>query len=137
MNTGLQNQAGTCVHGFRACPVGASRNDTSRYHEWVSTIVPLKSLSARLLILTAFFVMVSEVLIFVPSVARFRMTYFENRLAAGHIATLALEASATGELEQGLTDKLLAQVGARGVAFFRRDGTVLRLDSDNPPQPDA
>jgi len=32
--------------------------------------VLLKSLSARLLILTIFFVMVGEVLIFVPSVAR-------------------------------------------------------------------
>ena len=94
----------------------------------------LRSLSARLLVLTVFFVMVSEVLIFVPSVARFRMTYFENRLAAGHIATMALEASATGELDQNLTDKLLTQVGARGVAVYRRDGTVLRLDSANPPQ---
>ena len=96
----------------------------------------LRSLSARLLVLTIFFVMVSEVLIFVPSVARFRMTYFENRLAAGHIATVALEASATGELEPALTNKLLAQVGARGVAFHRRDGTILRLDSSNPPRPD-
>ena len=96
----------------------------------------LRSLSARLLVLTIFFVMVSEVLIFVPSVARFRMTYFENRLAAGNIAMVALEASATGELEPGLTDKLLARVGARGVAFRRRDGTVLRLDSASPPGPD-
>ncbi len=96
----------------------------------------LRSLSARLLVLTVFFVMVSEVMIFVPSVARFRMTYFENRLAAGHIATAAVEASATGELEPGLRDKLLAQVGALGVAAYRRDGTVLRLDSSRPPQPD-
>ncbi len=56
----------------------------------------LNSLSARLLVLTVFFVMLSEVLIFVPSVARFRMTYFENRIAAGELATLALEASPTG-----------------------------------------
>jgi signal transduction histidine kinase len=98
--------------------------------------VLLRSLSARLLVLTIFFVMVSEVLIFVPSVARFRMTYFENRLAAGHLATVALEASATGELEPGLTDRLLAQVGARGVALHRRDGSVLRLDSARPQQAD-
>ena len=77
--------------------------------------MPLKSLSARLLILTAFFVMVGEVLIFVPSVARYRMTYFENRLAAGHIATLALDASPTGRLDRSLTDKLLDRVGAEGV----------------------
>src|SRR3982074_2667073 len=87
----------------------------------------VRSLSARLLILTAFFVMVGEVLIFVPSVARYRMTYFENRLAAGYIATLALDASPTGHLEQSLTDRLLARVGAQGVAVRRADGSVLRL----------
>jgi signal transduction histidine kinase len=97
----------------------------------------LQSLSARLLVLTIFFVMVSEVLIFVPSVARFRMTYFEDRLAAGHIAALALEASATGNLDQSLADRLLAQVGAQGVALYRADGSVMRLDSDNPARPDV
>src|SRR5258708_419781 len=80
--------------------------------------------------------MVGEVLIFVPSVARFRMTYFENRLAAGHIATLALEASPTGRFEQGLTDTLLARVGAQGVGLYRADGTVLKLDRADPPRPD-
>src|SRR6266446_8140741 len=80
--------------------------------------------------------MVGEVLIFVPSVARFRMTYFENRLAAGHIATLALEASPTGHLDQGLTDNLLARVGAQGVGLYRPDGTVLKLDRADPPRPD-
>ena len=98
--------------------------------------MPLKSLSARLLILTAFFVMVGEVLIFVPSVARYRMTYFENRLAAGHIATLALDASPSGRLEQSLTNKLLSRVGAQGVALYRADGSVLRLDRTEPPKPD-
>src|SRR6266481_10121655 len=96
-----------------------------------------QSLSARLLVLTIFFVMLGEVLIFVPSVARFRMTYFENRLAAGHIATLSLEASEARPLDPSLTDKLLAQVGARGVALYRPNGTVLRLESVNPPTPDA
>src|SRR5215471_13946363 len=99
-------------------------------------MVLLKSLSARLLILTVFFVMLSEVLIFVPSVARFRMTYFENRLAAGHIATLALEASPSGNLDRELTDRLLAQVGAQTIALDRGDGSVLRLSSVHPPPPD-
>jgi hypothetical protein len=81
--------------------------------------VPIRSLSARLLVLTIFFVMVSEVLIFVPSVARFRMTYFENRLAAGHLATLALAASPDGRIDQKLTRLLLADVGAHGVIMHR------------------
>jgi signal transduction histidine kinase len=98
--------------------------------------VLLKSLSARLLILTVFFVMVSEVLIFVPSVARYRMTYFENRLAAGYLATLAFEASPDGRLDQGLIDELLARVGAQGVVLRRADGTMLSLDRLQPPRPD-
>ncbi|HWZ68896.1 MAG TPA: hypothetical protein VNW89_13790 [Stellaceae bacterium] len=98
--------------------------------------MPLKSLSARLLILTAFFVMVGEVLIFVPSVARYRMTYFENRLAAGYIATLALDASPTGHLDQSLAEKLLSSVGAEGVGVYRADGAVRRIDRADPPRPD-
>ena len=53
----------------------------------------LKSLSARLLVLTAFFVMLSEVLIYVPSIARFRLVYLEQRLAAAHLAVQALQAT--------------------------------------------
>ena len=70
-----------------------------------------RSLSARLLVLTVFFVMLSEVLIFVPSVARYRMTYFDNHLAAGHLASLALAASPTGKLDQPMTNLLLRDVG--------------------------
>jgi signal transduction histidine kinase len=99
--------------------------------------VLLNSLSARLLVLTVFFVMVGEVLIFVPSVARFRMTYFENRIASGELATLAIEASPTGRLDRGLVDKLLGQVGAHGVIVHRVDGAVLMLDRPMPPRPDV
>ncbi len=95
-----------------------------------------KSLSARLLILTVFFVMLSEVLIFVPSVARFRMTEFENRLAAGRLATMALEASPNGRLDQGLVNRLLAHVGAHGVVLRRADGMILMLDRPTPPAAD-
>ena len=96
----------------------------------------LRSLSARLLVLTIFFVMVGEVLIFVPSVARFRMTYFENRIASGELATLALEASPTGRLDRSLVDKLLARVGAHAVILHRADGMLLMLDRPVPPKPD-
>ncbi len=49
-----------------------------------------RSLSGRLLVLTLFFVMVSEVLIYVPSIAKFRTTYLEDRIAAAQLASLAL-----------------------------------------------
>src|SRR5437764_6719478 len=96
----------------------------------------IRSLSARLLVLTVFFVMLSEVLIFVPSVARFRMTYFDNHLAAGHLATLALQASPNGKIDEGLTRLLLADVGAHGVILHRPNGMVFMLDSPVAPRSD-
>lgn len=96
----------------------------------------LRSLSARLLVLTVFFVMLGEVLIFVPSVARYRMTYFEDHIAAAHIATLALIASPDGKLDQALTDELLAEVGAHSVTLHRPNGMVQMLDSTEPPKAD-
>ena len=59
------------------------------------------SLSGRFLILTTIFVMLAEVLIFVPSVARFREDYLLARLERAQIASLALLADdmITPELE--------------------------------------
>src|SRR6266568_605146 len=67
----------------------------------------MRSLSARLLVLTIAFVMVGEVLIFVPSIARFRMTWFEDKIAAGRLAVLALEATPDNMVSQPLADQLL------------------------------
>lgn len=50
----------------------------------------LRSLSGRLLVLTVIFVMLAEVLVFAPSVARFRVDYLRERLAASNIVALAL-----------------------------------------------
>ena len=46
------------------------------------------TLSGRFLILTIVFVMLAEVLIFVPSVSRFRQDYISTRLDLAQLATL-------------------------------------------------
>ena len=50
----------------------------------------LNSLSGRFLTLTIIFVMLAEILIFVPSIARFREEFLQNRLERAQIASLAL-----------------------------------------------
>ena len=65
-------------------------------------------LSTRLLLLTILFVMVAEVLIYVPSVANFRRTWLNDRLAAAQIAALVLDAAADESLPQALEMRLLA-----------------------------
>jgi signal transduction histidine kinase len=97
----------------------------------------VRSLSARLLVLTIFFVMLSEVLIFVPSVARFRMTWLDNHIASGHLAALALAASPDGKLDPALTAELLRHVGAHAVILHKPDGEVRMLDAPMPPKPDV
>jgi signal transduction histidine kinase len=75
----------------------------------------LRSLSFRLLILTAFFVMLSEVLIYTPSIARFRLTYLEERLAAAHLAALALQGAPDRMVTEELAEQLLTHAGAHSI----------------------
>ena len=96
----------------------------------------LTGLSARLLLLTAVFVMLSEVLIFLPSVARDRLAYLEDRIDAAHLAVFALEATPDNMVSQSLANNLLADVGAHGVVVHKADATLM-IDSEMPPVPDA
>ena len=73
-------------------------------------------LSARLLVLTVIFVMLAEVLIFVPSVARFRLTYLQEKIESAHLAVLALEATPDNMVSEELELELLDHVGADFIA---------------------
>src|SRR5271165_5359223 len=68
-------------------------------------------LPAKLLLLTAAFVMVAEIFIFVPSVASFRREWLMQRVVAAKIASLALEASGGAELPERLRQELLMAAG--------------------------
>ncbi len=90
-------------------------------------------LSARLLLLTIGFVMLAEVLIYTPSIGRFRAVYLEERLAAGHLAILALEATPDHMVSQELTIELLKHVEAFTVALTKPGAGKLML-MDMPPK---
>src|SRR5262245_34247850 len=89
-----------------------------------------KSLSARLLLLTIIFVMVSEVLIYAPSIGRFRLVYLEERLAAGRLAILALEATPDHMVSEDLKRQLLAHAHAHLIAIRRANGMKLMLSTE-------
>lgn len=76
-----------------------------------------RGLSARLLVLTIFFVMLSEVAVFVPSIARFREQYLQERVSTAELATLALEATPDRMVSDELAMKLLDQVDAYGIVL--------------------
>lgn len=95
-----------------------------------------RSLSARLLLLTALFVMLAEVLIYLPSIARFRVVWLEERLSAAHLALLALDATPDAMVSDELRRELLDHAGARGVALKREGRRMLMLIEDMPPAVD-
>jgi signal transduction histidine kinase len=86
-----------------------------------------RGLSARVLALTVVFVMLSEVLIYLPSIARFRLDWLDEKLASGHLATLALEATPDYMIDPQLEITLLQHAGARLVALHTEDGKNLIL----------
>ncbi len=96
-----------------------------------------KSLSARLLVLTIFFVMLAEVLIYAPSIGRYRLSYLEERLAAGHLAILALEATPDNMVSESLEQELLTHVGAYTVGLKKPEGQKLMLMIESPGPVDA
>ena len=91
-------------------------------------------LSARLLLLTILFVMVAEVLIYVPSVANFRRTWLNDRLAAAQMAALVLDAAPAEKLSDELEARLLAGVNARAVAVKSAGVRRLLAVADHVPE---
>ncbi len=90
----------------------------------------LNSLSGRFLILTTVFVMLAEVLIFVPSIARFRQDYLLSRLERAQIASLALLAD--DMLSEELEAELLKNAGVYNVVLRRDEVRQLMLSSPIP-----
>src|SRR5882672_9044064 len=97
----------------------------------------LYGLSARLLALTVAFVMLSEFLIYSPSIARFRLDWLQGRVADAHLAALSLEATPDHMLSEELKTRLLDHAGARAI-IIAKAGQVRRvLAGDMPPAADA
>jgi signal transduction histidine kinase len=96
-----------------------------------------QSLSARLLLLTLIFVMLAEVLIFVPSVAFFRLNYLIKKTEFAHLATLSRLASPANMVSVDLKEELLFRVGARSVVFLGANSRLLILSENMPLNIDA
>ena len=88
-------------------------------------------LSAKLLFLTLIFVMLAEVLIFVPSVANFRVNWLNDRLTAAQLAALAAEAVPGGVVPEALRVELLRTAQVRAVALKRSRERRLVLADGN------
>jgi signal transduction histidine kinase len=116
----------------------ADADDIERKNPKTGTAeVPLgRGLSTRLVFLTIGFIMLAEVLIFLPSVGSFRLQWLEQRLATAAAASAVLMESGPQAPSRSVQDELLRSLGAKAIAV--RDGGVSRLlaTAEMPPQVD-
>jgi signal transduction histidine kinase len=110
-------------------------------HAGVKTGVALRErlaarlgLSDKLLVLTVLFVMIAEVLIYVPSIANFRLNWLRDKLSDAYTAALVLEA--TPEVPDQLTRQVLDSIGARAVAMKMGQQRRLLMAGEMPPTVD-
>lgn len=90
-----------------------------------------RGLSGRLLILTILVVMLVEVAIFVPSVARFRADYLTERVVRAEIAALSVLAAHDGMVSPELQHQLLEKTEALNIVLQRGGTRTLVLSRDD------
>ena len=90
-------------------------------------------LSGKLMLLTLAFVMLAEILIFVPSVANFRNNWLRDRLAGARTAALVLEAAPAEAIPEALIVQVLESVGSHTIAMKIGGTRRLLAASDMPP----
>ncbi len=93
-------------------------------------------LSTKLLLLTIVSVLIAEVLIFIPSVANFRLRWLEERLSTAAAASVPLIESGEIELPPQLRDDVLMALGAKAIAVRDEGVSRLLVASDMPPDVD-
>jgi signal transduction histidine kinase len=97
----------------------------------------LRGLSGKVLLLTIIFVMLGEVLIFLPSIANFRIQWLKGRIAQAEIAALAAEAAPDQILSSDLRSEILMGAGVLVVSLQKGESRKLALRSDGDFMIDA
>ena len=97
----------------------------------------LRGLSGKVLVMTILFVMLGEVLIFLPSIANFRIQWLKGRVAQAEIAALAAEAAPDRILSPDLRTEILKGAGVLVVSLTRGETRKLMLRSETDHMIDA
>lgn len=97
--------------------------------------VPLsRGLSSRLLVLTVLFVLLAEVLIFVPSVANFRIGWLQNKIDTAGAASIVIAEVDSAMLPRNVQNDLLMSTGAHAIVLKEKDMSRLLASSEMPPE---
>jgi signal transduction histidine kinase len=97
----------------------------------------LSGLSGKLLLLTAVFVMIAEILIFVPSVANMRLMWLKDRLNTAAAAAIVIEGLPDQELPRPVQEETLMATGTKAIVLKKQDASRMVAAVDMPPSVDA
>jgi signal transduction histidine kinase len=78
--------------------------------------------------------MIAEVLIYVPSIANFRLNWLHDRLSAAYTATLVFETVPSGMVPEPVARQILESIGAHAVALKMGQQRRLLAASDMPSE---
>ena len=99
--------------------------------------VPLgRGLSVKLLVLTAIFVLLAEMIIFPPSAANFRLRWMQDKLNTATVAGLLIMKSGSDEISREVQNALLMATGARAIAARENGMARLLASTEMPPAVD-
>jgi len=90
------------------------------------------SLSDKLLILTLLFVMVAEVLIYIPSIANFRNVWLQEKLDTAALVAMTAGAAPEARLPADLEERMLSSIGVEAIAL-RSNGQRWFIAVDGMP----
>ena len=95
--------------------------------------VPLaRGLSMKLLVLTVLFITLAEMLIFLPSLANFRLSWLEERLSTAAAVGIVLAESEPESLSRTVQDDVLRALGAMALAVRDEGSSRLLVAVDMP-----
>jgi hypothetical protein len=89
-------------------------------------------LSYKLLILSIVFVMTTIMLIFVPTIATYRLNWLNDRLAAAYTAALVAQAASGRPVPENVKRQILDSIGAKSVVLKVDQSRHLLAVSDTP-----
>ncbi|MBE7183217.1 MAG: HAMP domain-containing histidine kinase [Methylobacterium mesophilicum] len=115
----------------------AARDADPARSESRSAAVPLShGLSLKLLLLTIIFVLIAEVLIFLPSIANFRLNWLEERLGTAAAVGIVLVEGDAGSLSRRAQDDVLGVIGVKAIAVRDQEESRLLVAPEMPPTVD-
>jgi signal transduction histidine kinase len=120
-----------------ALEAGGQREMQEEAQARAGETVPLtRGLSMKLLVLTVLFITLAEMLIFLPSLANFRLSWLEERLSTAAAVGIVLVDSDPGSLSHEVQDDVLRALGAMALAVRDEGASRLLVAVDMPHEID-